>query len=364
MSFGSTPDTLLYEFLFGLGALAAILLIALIGGVIQRLLRIKADYFILLFVIIVSIGTALGLSLYLDTVGEVAEATVTKKLETIHYREEGDWRHQYEVWTSYALTDGSRPSAHFLTTAPIFDRLQEGSTVTVRSVSINQWFNLVRFAEQSTWTWIPWHWLAIGLEILLAGIIAWRLFKVRGGWLLVVIMLLLLGTIPFVQKYNQWRAVADPSRTPLHANGTIQEVEEVATIDPFPGDSADGDEWETAMDVVQRYAIVTVRYTPQGYVEPILGVDVVDIGDSTAPLPIDQVVDIAYAASDPRAVQLPERTRNHYIRNPLAWLREQVLVLGLFVALTLLLSWAGNRWQRFLDSRHAAALSANRASRR
>ncbi len=360
MSFGSTPDTWLYEIFFSLGALAAIILIALIGGLLQRILRIKADYFTLIFVIVVSIGTALGLSLYLDMTGQVAEATVTKKLETIHYREEGDWTHQYEVWATYPLPDGSRPSAHFSTTAPIFDSMQEGSRVSVRSASINHWFNLVRFADQSTWTWLPWRWLKIGLEVLIAGIIAWRLFKVSGGWLLVVVMLLLLGTIPFVQKYNEWRAAADPSRTPLHASGMIQEVEEVTTIDPFPGDSSDGDEWETSMDVAQRYAIVTVRYTPQGYVEPILGVDAVDIDETTAPLLVDQAVDIAYAASDPRAVQLPAHTRNHYIRNPLAWLRDQALALGLFVAITFLLSWVGNRWQRFLDSRHAAALAVNR----
>ncbi len=363
MSFGSTPDTFLYEIFFGLGALASIGLIALIGGLIQRILRIKADYFTLLFVVIVSIGTALGLSLYLDTVGQVAKATIIQKLETIHYREEGDWSHQYEVWATYPLADGSRPSAHFSTTAPIFDRMQEGSRVAVRSVSINGWFNLVRFADQSTWSWISWRWVEIGLGVLLAGIIAWRLFKVRGGWLLVVVMLLLLGTIPFIQKYNEWRAAADPSRTPLHASGMIQEVEEVTTIDPFPGDSSDSDEWETSMEVVQRYAIVTVSYTPQGYVEPILGVDAVDIDGTTAPLVVDQTVDIAYATSNPRAVRLPNRTRNHYIRNPLAWLREQVVALGFGALMIFLLSWLGNRWQQFLDQRHRVALAANRRAR-
>ncbi|MEZ4616858.1 MAG: hypothetical protein R2867_15320 [Caldilineaceae bacterium] len=95
MSFGSTPDTLLYEVFFALGALVAIGLIALLAALLRRVLRIKTGYFTLVFLIIVSGGVTLGLSHYLDTVGQVASATVSKKLETIHYREEGDWTHQY-----------------------------------------------------------------------------------------------------------------------------------------------------------------------------------------------------------------------------------------------------------------------------
>ncbi|MEZ4680915.1 MAG: hypothetical protein R2932_42555 [Caldilineaceae bacterium] len=225
----------------------------------------------------------------------------------------------------------------------------------MRSVSIKGWFNLVRFADQSTWTWIPWRWLAIGLGALLAAFVAWQLFKLRGGWVLVVIVVLGLATLPFARKYNEWRAANDAHRTPLRAVGQIQAVEEVMTIDPLPGDSSDGDEWETAMDVVQRYAIVTVRYTPTGYTEPILGVDAVDIDEASAPLLVDTPVEIAYAATDPRAVRLPGHTRNHYIRNPLAWLREQIFLLGFAISLILLLSWTGNLVNRFLSNRGATA---------
>ena len=351
MSFGSTPDTFLYEIFFSLGALASIGLLILLGALIQRLFRIRAGCFIPIFVIVVVVGTILGLSLYLDTAGELVPATITKKLETIHYRDEGDWQHNYEVWASYQLADGSAPSAHFTTTPAYFDTLYEGGQVRVRSVSINQWFNLARFADQSTWTWIPWVWLQVGSGVILVGFIGWQLLKRRGGWVLLVILLLLLATLPFVNKYNDWRAANDPSRTPLHANGVIQEVEEVTTIDPMPGDGSGNEEWDTSIEVAQRYAIVVVRYTPQGYREAILGVDAVDLRDDSQPLLVDSSVEINYAANDPRTVRLPNRTREHHLRNPLEWIKQQLFALGLGAALILLAGWIGNRWQRFLAQR-------------
>jgi hypothetical protein len=160
-----------------------------------------------------------------------------------------------------------------------------------------------------------------------------------------------LATIPFARKYNEWRAADDPSRTPLHTTGLIQEVEEVTTIDPFPGDSSDGDEWDTEMAVVQRYAIVVVRYTPQGYSESILGVDAVDVDESSAPLLVNSEVDLSYAATETRTVRLPGRTRNHHIRNPMAWLREQLLSIAVAVGMLLLISGIGNWWQHRLTKR-------------
>lgn len=351
MSFGSTPDTLLYEIFFGLSALASLGLLALLGALIRWLFRIKLDYFTLIFMLVVGIGTTLGLSLYLDTAGEVVPATITKKLETIHYQEEGDWQHNYEVWASYQLGDGSAPSAHFTTTPAYFDLLQEGGQVRVRSVSINNWFNLARFADQSTWTWLPWHWLRVGGGVILVGFIGWQLLRRRRGWVLLVILLLLLATLPFVNKYNDWRAANDPSRTPLRASGVIQAVEEITTIDPMPGDGSGDEEWETSIEVTQRYAIVVVRYTPQGYHEAILGVDAVDLNAASQPLLVNSPVEISYAANAPRLVRLPNQTREHHLRNPLEWIKQQLLGLSLVAGLTLLVTWLGNRWQRFLDQR-------------
>jgi hypothetical protein len=50
------------------------------------------------------------------------------------------------------------------------------------------------------------------------------------------------------------------------------QIERVTEIDPLPSDESDGSEWETNIEAVQPYDIVVVRYTPQGYEEPILGV--------------------------------------------------------------------------------------------
>jgi len=351
MSFGSTPNTFPFELFVGLGALAAISLLALIGAVLRWLLGIRAGYFTLLFTVFITLGTVLGLSLYLDTAGQVAAALITKKQETIHYRREGDWRHQYEVWVSYALADGSAPSAHFTTNAAIFDRLQQGSLTQVRSLSLNHWINLVRFADQSTWTWIPWWWLGMGIAIGLAGVLGWQLLKVRGGWVLIGLVLLVLAAIPFMDKYNEWRAARDPNRLPLSASGIIEEVQTVTELDPFPDDGSGDKEWETAIAVTQPYAIVVVRYTPQGYVEPILGVDAVDIAANAPPPAVASRVDLAYGVSDPRIIRLPHHTREHYLRNPMQWLTEQIRALALVSLVIVLAGWAGKRWQRFVRQR-------------
>ena len=48
---------MLYEVFFGLGALASIGLLALLGALIQRIFRIKVDYFTLIFMVVVGVGS-------------------------------------------------------------------------------------------------------------------------------------------------------------------------------------------------------------------------------------------------------------------------------------------------------------------
>ena len=189
MTFGSTPDSLFYEILFGLGALAAVGVAILLGRLIQTVFRIKLGLFTPIFALVVVLGSVLGLSLYLDTTGQVAEATISKKEETIHFREEGDWTHDYAVWASYQAVDGSNPGAFFNTTETVFDALHQDGRAQVRAVSINGWFDLVRFADQSTWSWLPWPWLALGLGILLLGFLGWKSLNSGLGCLGMIVLL-------------------------------------------------------------------------------------------------------------------------------------------------------------------------------
>lgn len=349
MSFGSTSDTLVYEIIAMLVALPVCLVLLGVGGLLRRLLGIQSTLLGLFVTALPLVGVIVGTSLYLDRTGVVVPAQVLKKSETIAYRKEGDWRHHYQVQLQYTTTDGAAPAARFSTTAALFDALHEGGQTAVRTVSINGWFNLVRLADQSTWTWIPWRWVAIGLAVLLLLWLGWQYLQNKIGCALLLLVALLIFVTPFVFKFMAWRNSQDLSLTPLRATGIITAVERVTKIDPLPGDSGDGDEWETEIEAVQPYDIVVVRYTPRGYAEPVLGVDAIDVGGPllTPAMPIA----IAYAATDARAVRIVQGAHSHHWKNPVEWLKQQALAGLLILALLGGLHWLGRWWQRLLDKR-------------
>lgn len=341
MSLGVTPDNVVPVIIATLAALPICLLLLGLGGLLRRLLRIQSTILGLFVVALPLVGTLVGASLYLDQAGVIAPAQVLKKTETIEFRKEGDWRHHYGVQLQYTAPDGTAPGAGFSTTAAVFDKLHEGGDAAVRTVSINGWFNLVRLADQSTWTWIPWRWLAIGLGVILLGWIGWRYFQNKTGCALLMLVALVIFVVPFVWKFIEWQNSQNLDLMPLRAAGIITQIERVTEIDPMPGKGSDGSEWETKVKAVQPYDIVVVRYTPQGYAEPILGVDAVDVG-SQAVSP-EMPVEIAYTATNPRSVRLLQGTRSHHWQNPVAWLKEQALA-ALLILIILGAVWAVERW--------------------
>lgn len=351
MSFGSTPDTLAYAIIAMLVAVPVCLLLLAFGALLRRLLRIQGALPGLLVVALPLVGVIVGASLYLDYAGVVAPAQVIQKRESIEYRREGDWRHHYQLQLQYTTADGTTPTTNFATNAELFDALHEGSQTAVRTVSIQGWFDLVRLADQSTLTWIRWDWLAIGLAVLFLGWLGWQFLQNKVGCALLILVALVIFVTPFVFKFIAWRNSEDPGLTPLSATGVVTEVHRVTEIDPLPGDSHGGDEWETKITAVQPYDIVVVRYTPRGYEEPILGVDAIDVGGPVfAP---EMPIEIAYAATDPRAVRIVQGTHTHHWKNPVAWLKEQALAVLIIVALLVALNRAGRWWQRWLDKRLA-----------
>ena len=341
MSLGVTPDNVAPVIIAMLAALPICLLLLAVGGLLRRLLGSGSTLLGLFVIALPLVGTIVGASLYLDQAGVIAPAQVLKKTETIRFREQGDWRHHYEVQLQYTAPDGTAPGAAFITTAAIFDTLHEGGNTAVRTVSINGWFNLVRLADQSTWTWIPWNWLAIGLGVILLGWLGWRFFQNKTGCALLILVALVIFVTPFVWKYIDWQNSQNPDLMPLRATGVITQVKQVTEIDPLPGEDSGGSEWDTNMKAAQPYDIVVVRYTPQGYEEPIFGVDAIDADSQTVSLELP--VEIAYDAANPRAIRLLHGTRSHHWQNPLAWLKEQaaavLLVLIIFGGV-----WAVERW--------------------
>lgn len=348
MSFGSSQDTVGYIIVFGLGLLLSFPIVALVVRLLQWVLRIKSGWFTLIAIVLVYVGGLVGTSLYLDSAGTPVTAKVTGKDEAISYRREGDWQEEFRIQVSYPGSNGADTTSNFRTTERYFDSLHQGQQVTVRRLSINGWFDIARFADQSTWTWIPWTWIGIGASVLLLGWLGWKSLQNRIGCLLLSMLLLILFCVPFVVKYVAWRDSEDASRTPLQTTGTVEEVQRVTTIDPLPG-KGDGSEWETEINVAQLYDIVVVRYTPQGYEESILGVDVVDV--ETTGLNSGDQVEFSYAADQPRVVRLANQTRLHYIRNPLEWLKQQMFAIVLIVLLLLGVNAIGNNLPRWLNKK-------------
>lgn len=355
MSFGSTPDTLAYEIIALLVALPACLVLLGIGGLLRRLLGIQSTLLGLLVIAFPLAGTLVGTSLYLDRTGVVVPAQVLKKTETIEYRKEGDWRHRYQVQLQYSAVDGTAPAARFSTTPALFDALHEGGQTAVRTVSINGWFNLVRLADQSTWTWIPWLWVVIGVAALLLLWLGWQYLQNKIGCALLLLVALVIFVTPFVFKLLDWQNSKDLNRTPLRATGVVTEVHRVTEIDPLPGEHSSGSEWETEIETVQPYDIVVIRYTPVGYEEPVLGVDAIDVGSPV--ISPTMPIALAYAATDPRSVRIVQGAHSHHWKNPVEWLKQQALAGLLILALLGGLHWLGRWWQRLLQKQTAQTRS-------
>ena len=354
MSFGSTPDTLLYEMIAVLVALPACLLLLVVGNLLRRLSGVQSPLLGLLVTALPLVGAIVGTSLYLDNTGVVASAQVLKKTESIDYRKEGDWRHHYQVQVQYAMPDGTTPAATFSTTAAVFDALHEGSKTAVRTVSIHGWFNLARLADQSTWTWIPWNWVAIGIAVLLLGWVGWQFLRNKVGCALLLLVAVVIFITPFVFKFIEWQSSENPNRTPLRATGVVTEVRRVTEIDPLPDDGHSSREWDTDIEAVQPYDIVVIRYTPVGHEEPVLGVDAIDVGSQV--ITPTMSIDLAYAATDPRAVRIVNGTHSHHWKNPVEWLKQQALAVFIILAFLGLLNGLGRWFQRFLRQRTSAVL--------
>jgi hypothetical protein len=350
MSLGTNPENFANLFLLFLAALPAALLLVWFGMLVQRLLRIESGVFSITFLALLFIGPFLGASLYLDTVGTVVKAQVLTRTEQIHYREEGDWQHEYHITVQYTIADQPPLTASFNPSPTTFDTLHKGDTIDVRAVTIGGWFNYMRLANQTTFTWLPWRWIGIGLAVISVGWLLWQLSKrTWWGWVLTGLILLALIVSPVVGKMLDWQRSQDLSLTPLRIIGTVQAVQRVTWLDPLPSRSSSGDEWDTGIDVPQPYDIVVVRFTPQGHDQPVLGVDVVDADRPV--VKVDTSVELAYAQSDPRTVRLPSAQRSHYWKNPISWFGTQLGALAVIALLFGGFVWLVNRGQKWLSAR-------------
>ncbi len=345
MTIGVTPDNVGWLILLSLAAIPLFLLVVGLGAIIRRLFRIQNGFFAFAFGLVIGGGSLLGASLYLDLAGQVVPAKVLNKDEQVTYRAEGDWRHPLRVTISYVASEQPTATASFTVDGPTFDALYEGGDTLVRILPVQPWLSLVRLANQSTRTWLPWPWIGGGLAVVVALVGLWRWAnRTKLGCLSLLLFLFALTTLPFILKFLEWQQSRVLQQAPLRATVTVQAVHHVIWLDPLPSHSSHGDGWDTSIDVPQPYDIVTVRYTPQGHDQSLLGVDVVDATQSTIGEGME--LSAAYTQDNPRRIFLLGVNRSHYWKNPLAWVGIQV---GFLVAIGLGiwgLGWVEQQWNR------------------
>jgi hypothetical protein len=249
------------------------------------------------------------------------------------------------VTIRYVAPAQSPATATFTVDAATFDALHEGGSTPVRILPVQQWLSLVRLANQSTRTWLPWTWIGGCLVLALALVVLWRWAnRSKIGCLGLILFLVCLATLPLVFKLLEWQQSLDPQQAPLRATVTVQAIHRVTWLDPMPSHSSHGDEWDTGIDVPQPYDIVTVRYTPQGHDQSLLAVDVVDADQPVVRVGME--LPATYRQDNLRRIFLLAAHRSHYWKNPLAWVGIQV---GLLAAIGLVLwffGWVGSQWDR------------------
>lgn len=363
MTFGQTPENVLYLFLLCFAVLPLLYVVALVGRLLQWVLRIQSDLFVPLFIVLILAGGVVGISFYLDWYGAIVPGRVAAKDEAVKYRAEGDWEHQFTLRVEYALPGQSTATATLNPPVTIFDTVRQGETIPLRVLNLGDWPSLVRPASQSTLTWLPWRWIGGVLALILVGVVLWKLSDTRVGCLPGILFVCVLAALPLANKWWEWRQSLDPSLTPLRVSTQVEAVQHVAWLDPLPAENSRGNEWDTGFDVPEPYDIVLVRYQPQGYLDKVLGVDAIDSGrpDVQPGMPVV----VQYSLDNPRQVRLLDARRLHYWLNPLGWVQHEIIGLALSLGVTVALAWIGQRFKAWLRQLLARAdrLRAQRGNR-
>jgi hypothetical protein len=264
-----------------------------------------------------------GASLWLDTRGETAVGTVTRKDEMIgiEHQPTGGWYLRRSLVLQVpSLWSGFRPSV-WVDSAE-FDRIRLGDQVALRYVSCCPIF--ARLASHSTRDAV-WEaarelgsdplldWCAIGLVafVLAARIGSVVVFATGAGWLCVALAFLF------------------PARPPGAAAGveTTARVSGVSLVEDSPRPS--GRRYSNSITTHPErlnvpYDVVQLRFAPAAGPDSVLAVDEVDAA-SVPSLAPGAVVRVRYPPAAPRQAMLIDATRTFRQRNRFHFL---FLVLG------------------------------------
>jgi hypothetical protein len=314
-------------------------------GLAERILRIKSGLSWLAPVVVI-LGALLAASLLLDRGGQVLPGQVIGKTEDVVVNDDGSWndrlslRLRYSVLghplspftsTADALTQAlDRSNSQELVTlssdSATFDRLRAGDTVELRVLRVEALFNLVRLANQSTATLLPWAYIALAVGVVALALAAWRLRRTPFGYRPLLVLGLVALAAPLLYAYRNWTDAEDLSRATERVAATVQTTTRVREISLSSGDSG---AW--TMSLPQPYDIVQLAFVPDGYRDTIIAVDAVDATDGQpSRFELGVPVDVVYVPGDPRNARIPGQTRTRALKTTLGvYLQGGAVVLAI-----------------------------------
>jgi hypothetical protein len=278
------------------------------------------------------VGVLPAYSLYLDLTGLVASGKVTAKRESIRVSG-GDWSRSLSIAAAYQ-PDGERVRSYVQAEvdAETFDNLRIGSPVTVKylpSLTLRQipLIPAARLAGHALFAPPVDRYPVIRrLALLLFGGIALAILWQKAhltvaAWLLIPYVIFGLTVLLMPRSLP---APAGSVRTTFATINDVHEITEILETDESSGISA-----------IQPYQIVETRFVPEGRIEPVLGVDMIDSGSVPAVVK-GAVIAIDYQADNPRILRIQGASRTFPEKAYAAVLKEggeYVLIFGGLIAI-------------------------------
>jgi hypothetical protein len=232
---------------------------------------------------------------------------------------------------------GAQESTNLRVDPDNYARVRLGDAFALRVLRLHDEVALVRPANRSTRSEVPWDTLTPWLVIAACAVVAWGLRKTRLGAGPLRLIALVALAYPLVHSYQVWRERDDLSRASQHATATVVATTRITgiTLGGFRGRGY------THFDVAQPYDVVQVEFLPPGFPEKILTADAVDArpdGGGGSGLQPGDAVDVLYAPDDPYGARLTGHTRTHHWQTTRGAYQSRLMMLGLSVVLILLLT--------------------------
>ncbi len=288
----------------------------------------------------------LGPALYVEVGNLVAPGVVVGKREEITVRR-STWTRRLVLEVRYQPGDAAPEQTGITVDAERYDRTPIGTPVQVRYLPLAQVRQLgdiaaARLADQPPLGPLrarlaPARYLLIGLAVWLVLLALWS--RWRRWWLTLPLVVVFLGGA--IYAASNWPPPAPPGPQ-LAASATVQETHVVERLVGRRGRGLG------SPDLAQPYAIVELSFVPAGRADPVVAVDLIDVG-SVARLEPGSTLPIHYSAADPRWAQIDGAARTYAWKN----LRDFGVIALLIVVLGLA-AWLGRRGRAARRARQPA----------